>query len=424
MDLFGASEKEMPLAWRLRPRNLDEFSGQEHILAPGRPLRNLIEKDKIVSLILFGPPGSGKTALAHIIAQKTDSQFISLNAVTGGIKDIRDAVSAARHRRTILFVDEIHRFNKIQQDALLPHVESGEITLIGASTHNPFFSLVPALASRSIIFPFHPLTPSEIRAVLKRALDDPRGIQHPGLTVAEEALDFIASWSDGDARRALNMLELSYLTFRKDSASLHLTLDLVQEAIQTKTLYYDEDDHYDTISAFIKSMRGSDPDAAVYWLSKMIEAGEDPMFLARRIVICASEDVGNADPHALTLAVSAMSAVEKIGMPEGAIPLAQAAIYIACSPKSNASYAALTKATEKIRSGYIQEVPPHLRDSHYSGAQRLGAGIGYKYPHDYEGGYIEQQYMEIPERFYEPKERGFEKTLKYRIQRRRKQADV
>lgn len=423
MDLFGAAEKDMPLAWRLKPTNLDEFVGQRHLLGEGRPLRNLIEKDRIVSLILFGPPGTGKTAIAQIIARRTNSFFISLNAVTSGIKEIRDSVSASRKGRTILFIDEIHRFNKTQQDALLPHVESGDIVLIGASTHNPFFSLVPALASRSIIFQFDQLKPKEIHSILFRAINDPRGIADKELTADDDALDFIVSLSDGDARRALNMLELSYLTLVGTGERKHLTLAHVQDAVQTKTLYYDEDDHYDTISAFIKSMRGSDPDASIYWLAKMIESGEDPMFLARRIVICASEDVGNADPDALLIAVAALHAVEKIGMPEGAIPLAHATLYIACAPKSNAAYSALGNAREKIRSGYVEKVPAHLRDSHYSGAKRLGSGIGYKYPHNHPGHYVSQSYMQNYEQFYFPTEEGFEKTLRNRMEKRRKQAD-
>jgi len=423
MDLFGAAEKDMPLAWRLKPSALDEFIGQEHLLGTGRPLRQLIEKDRIISLILFGPPGSGKTAIAQVIARRTNSFFISLNAVTSGIKEIRDAVSSSRKGRTILFVDEIHRFNKTQQDALLPHVESGDIILIGASTHNPFFSLVPALASRSMIFQFNALSPKEIRTVLLRGVTDPRGLNDNALTIDDDALDYLTSLSDGDARRALNMLEISYLTLNRSEGEKRLTLSHVQDAVQKKTLYYDEDDHYDTISAFIKSMRGSDPDASIYWLTKMIEAGEDPLFLARRIVICAAEDVGNADPDALLVAVSALHALEKIGMPEGAIPLAQATLYIAAAPKSNASYMALNKAREHLKSGYVQDVPVHLRDSHYSGAKRLGAGSGYKYPHNYPDHYVSQAYMEKAEQFYFPTEQGFEKTMKTRIEKRRKQAN-
>ncbi|GBE31869.1 replication-associated recombination protein A [bacterium BMS3Bbin05] len=410
----------MPLAWRLRPVSLAEFTGQEHLLGEGKPLRKLIEKDRIVSLILYGPPGTGKTALAGIIAKKTRANFISLNAVTSGIKEIRDSLTTARHGKTILFIDEIHRFNRIQQDALLPHVESGEITLIGTSTHNPFFALVSALASRSMIFEFNPLRPEEIRTILNRAFSSPDGINDPDLAADDDAIGLITTLSDGDARRALNILEISCMTLPEGTGPGHLTLEHVQEAIQRKSAYYDEDDHYDTVSAFIKSMRGSDPDAAIYWLSKMIDAGEDPMFIARRIVICASEDVGNADPAALTVAVSAMNALEKTGLPEGAIPLAQAAIYIACAPKSNASYMALKEATDRIRNDYIQEVPGHLRDSHYTGAKRLNAGKGYKYPHDYDGHFISQKYMVKPERFYRPSGEGYEKTISEIMESRRK----
>ncbi len=419
MDLFGATNKDRPLASRLRPGDLSEFVGQEHILSAGKPLRKLIEKDKIVSLIFYGPPGSGKTALAEIIAGRTNANFITLNAVTSGIKEIRDSLTTARHGKTILFVDEIHRFNRMQQDALLPHVESGEIILIGASTHNPFFSLVPALASRSMIFQFEPLSREEIGMVIDRAIEHPDGLNAPGLAMEDKAKDMITSLSDGDARKALNMLELSYLTAPGEGTKV-ITLEHVQSSVQRKSSYYDEDDHYDTISAFIKSMRGSDPDASVYWLSKMIDSGEDPMFIARRIVICASEDVGNADPNALNVAVSAMQALEKIGLPEGAIPLAQATIYIACAPKSNASYVALKEATHSIRNSTTQEVPAHLRDASYKGAKRLGAGIGYVYPHDHEGHFVEQQYMMSPERFYRPSQEGFEKTISERIERRRK----
>jgi putative ATPase len=420
VNLFGASEKDMPLAWRLRPEDLSEFTGQDHLLSGGKPLRELIDRDRIVSLIFYGPPGTGKTALAEIIAKRTRANFISLNAVTSGIKEIRDSLTTARHGKTILFIDEIHRFNRMQQDALLPHVESGEIILIGASTHNPFFALVPALASRSMIFQFNPLSPDEIRAIIDRALTDHKGINDPQLSVDKDAVEIITTLSDGDARRALNILELSYLTLSGSDREKRITLDHVQESIQRKSAYYDEDDHYDTISAFIKSMRGSDPDATIYWLSKMIDAGEDPMFIARRIVICASEDVGNADPDALNLAVSAMNALEKIGLPEGAIPLSQAALYIACAPKSNASYVALKEATNRIRHDAIQQVPVHLKDAHYKGAKRLGAGKGYKYPHDYEGHYVSQQYMLSPERFYRPSKEGFEKTISQMIEARRK----
>jgi putative ATPase len=403
----------------MQPADFDDFLGQSHLLGPNRPLRRLIEEDKIVSLIFYGPPGTGKTALAHIIARKTKADFISINAVTAGVKDIREAVSSIRSAKTILFVDEIHRFNKIQQDALLPYIETGELTLIGASTENPFFSLVPALSSRSLIFRFNPVPKEDLKGLVKKAVIDSRGLADSSVSLAEDAADFIASVSEGDARRALNILELAFLSLGDAGKERVITLARVKEALQNKTLYYDEDDHYDTISAFIKSMRGSDPDAAVYWLAKMIESGEDPLFIARRIVICASEDVGNADPRALVVAVSAMQALERIGMPEGRIPLAQATVYIAAAPKSNASYMAIEKAAEELRAQPVQQVPDHLRDAHYSGAKRLGAGKGYLYPHVFPGHYVEQDYMKIKKLFYDPSAEGFERVIKLRLQKRR-----
>jgi len=424
LELFESQKKSHPLAWRMQPEDFDDFLGQSHVLGVNKPLRRLIEEDKVVSLILYGPPGSGKTALAHIVAKKTRSRFISINAVTAGIKDIRDAVGIAKSGKTILFVDEIHRFNKLQQDALLPYVETGELVLIGASTQNPFFALVPALSSRSSIFRFNPIPQEDIVHLLKRALSDKRGLGDYPISLEEEALDFIASVSEGDARRALNVLELSFISSFDDAAGSYIiTLPHVRDAVQNKTLYYDEDDHYDTVSAFIKSMRGSDPDAAVYWLAKMIEAGEDPLFIARRIVICSSEDVGNADPHALVVAVSAMTALEKIGMPEGRIPLSQAALYVAAAPKSNASYMALDKATEAIQSETVQEVPAHLKDAHYSGAKRLGAGEGYVYPHNFPGHYVKQEYLREKKSFYTPSSEGYERIIKSRLQKRRSTRD-
>jgi putative ATPase len=408
----------------MQPEDFDDFLGQSHLLGPHMPLRRLIEEDKIVSLILYGPPGTGKTALAHIIAKKTRAEFISINAVTAGIKEIREAVSSVRSEKTILFVDEIHRFNKIQQDALLPHIETGELTLIGASTQNPFFALVPALSSRSMIFQFHPIPNDDLKRLVTRALSDTRGLGDHHASIQDEAVDFIASVSEGDARRALNILELAFLSSTDGGEGRRIiTLAHVKEVLQNKTLYYDEDDHYDTISAFIKSMRGSDPDAAVYWMAKMIESGEDPLFIARRIVICASEDVGNADPQALVVAVSAMHALERIGMPEGRIPLSQAAIYVAAAPKSNASYAAVEKAIEEIRTRPVQQVPDHLKDSHYAGAKRLGAGKGYLYPHRFDGHYIPQDYMHIHKSFYTPSSEGYEKVIKSRLQKRRSTSD-
>ncbi len=422
MELFRTSRRTPPLAWRMQPENFDDFLGQSHLLGVQRPLRRLIEEDKIVSLILYGPPGTGKTALARIIAKKTKAEFIPINAVTAGIKDIRDAVSSIRSDKTILFVDEIHRFNKVQQDALLPYIETGELTLIGASTQNPFFALVPALSSRSVIFQFRPIPVADLKQLLARALSDPRGLGDHNPSIEDEAVDFIASVSEGDARRALNILELAFLSCNDEGGAV-ITLHHVKEVLQNKSLYYDEDDHYDTISAFIKSMRGSDPDAAVYWMAKMIESGEDPLFIARRIIICASEDVGNADPRALVVAVSAMHALEKIGMPEGRIPLSQAAIYVASAPKSNSSYTAVEKALEEIRTQPVQQVPSHLKDSSYAGAKRLGAGKGYLYPHSYNGHHIKQEYMSVHKSFYNPSEEGFEKVIKSRLQKRRSTTD-
>lgn len=407
----------------MQPEDFDDFLGQSHLLAVQKPLRRLIEEDKIVSLILYGPPGTGKTALAHIIAKKTRAEFISINAVTAGIKEIREAVSSIRSEKTILFVDEIHRFNKIQQDALLPYIETGELTLIGASTQNPFFALVPALSSRSVIFQFRPIPKDDLKRLVTRALSDAKGLGGHHASIEDEAIDFIASVSEGDARRALNILELAFLSSGGREGGRVITLGHVKEVLENKTLYYNEDDHYDTISAFIKSMRGSDPDATVYWMAKMIESGEDPLFIARRIVICASEDVGNADPQALVVAVSAMHALERIGMPEGRIPLSQAAIYIATAPKSNASYVALEKASEEIRTQPVQPVPDHLKDSHYTGAKRLGAGKGYLYPHSFDGHYITQDYMRIHKSFYTPSSEGYEEVIKSRLQKRRSTTD-
>ena len=424
MELFKTQNRIPPLAWRMQPGDFDEFLGQTHLLGANKPLRRLIEEDKIVSLILYGPPGTGKTALAHIIARRTRADFISLNAVTAGIKDIREAVLSIKSDKTILFIDEIHRFNKTQQDALLPHIETGDLTLIGASTQNPFFSLVPALSSRSMIFQFNALSADDLKILLGKALTDKRGLGEYAVSIEEGAVDFITSVSEGDARRALNILELSFLSSFGAADEKHvITLKHSKDVLQNKTLYYDEDDHYNTISAFIKSMRGSDPDAAVYWLARMLESGEDPLFIARRIVICASEDVGNADPYALVVALSAMHALEKIGMPEGRIPLSQAVIYVAAAPKSNASYIAIDKALEAVRTEPVQQVPAHLRDAGYAGAKRLGAGKGYQYPHNFEGHYVKQDYMPVHKSFYSPSSEGHEKNIKSRLQKRRSRAD-
>lgn len=414
---------EPPLAWRMRPRDLSEFIGQGHILGPGKLLRRAIETDRFMSLILYGPPGVGKTALAHLIAERSRAHFVSLNAVTAGVADIRKVTQEATleraqsGKRTVLFIDEIHRFTRVQQDALLPDVERGNITLIGASTQNPFFAIIPALSSRSQIFEFKPLTNEDIRSIVLRALaDKERGLGNLPVTLAPEALELIVTKANGDARRALNALELGALSTAPGAdGAIVYDLPIAEESIQKKAMVYDEDEHYDTISAFIKSMRGSDPDAALYWMAKMIYAGEDPLFIARRIVIAASEDVGNADPRALFVAVSAYQAVERIGMPEGAIPLAQAATYVASAPKSNASYLAVREAMKDIEEGKLMPVPDHLKDAHYKGAQRLGRGRGYKYPHDYPGHYTVQEYLPQKREYYRPTEQGEEKRIKERL---------
>ena len=407
----------------MRPRNLSEFVGQEHILGAGKLLRRAIEIDRFMSLILYGPPGTGKTALAHLIAERSSAHFVSLNAVTAGVADIRKVTHEAMQEReqsdkkTLLFIDEIHRFTLVQQDALLPDVERGTITLIGASTQNPFFAIIPALSSRSQIVEFKPLNNEDLKALILRALaDKDRGLGNLSVTLTPDALGLIIAKSNGDARRALNALELGVLSTPPgpDGAILY-DLPAAEESIQQKALVYDEDEHYDTISAFIKSMRGSDPDAALYWMAKMIKAGEDPLFIARRIVIAASEDVGNADPRALFVAVSAYQAVERIGMPEGAIPLAQAAVYVASAPKSNASYLGIKEAMRDIEEGSLIPVPDHLKDAQYKGAGRLGRGKGYKYPHDFPGHYTAQDYLPLKREYYRPSEQGEEKRIKERL---------
>ncbi len=420
MDLFdqgenaretsGPSSATAPLAYRMAPATLDEYVGQDHIIGKGSLLRRAIEADRITSLILYGPPGTGKTALARVIANRTHAHFEWLNAAVAGIEDLRKIIQSAKARRsngvrTVLFLDEIHRFNKLQQDVLLPDVEEGVITLIAATVENPFFYINSALISRSQVFELKPLNDESLLKILDAALRDrDRGLGDIKIQADSDALGHIAKMADGDARKALSALELAALTTTPDKEGiLHITLATAEESIQKKAVLYDKkgDQHYDTISAFIKSMRGSDPDATVYYLAKMLYAGEDPRFVARRIVICASEDVGNADPMALVVATSALKAVEFVGMPEARIPLAQAAIYIASAPKSNACYLAIEAAMGDIANEETMEVPDHLKSSSYSGAKKLGRGEGYKYPHDF-GGHVEQEYMKKKRTYYKP----------------------
>lgn len=434
-DLFFAEKhremmKTSPLSVRMRPQNLDEFVGQSHILGEGKLLTRAIESDRISSLILYGPPGTGKTTLAHCISNKSDAVFERVNAVASNVEELRKIISGAQHRRlnsgskTIVFIDEIHRFNKAQQDVLMPDVENGNIVLIGATTLNPFFSLVSPLLSRSLVFELQPLENKDVLTLLKRALkDEERGVGFLDIKADIKALNFLAKICDGDARKALNALEIGTLTTPKDKDGVvHFTLEIAQESIQKKQVNYDRDGdaHYDTISAFIKSMRGSDPDATLYWLAKMIYAGEDPRFIARRISICASEDVGNADPQALVLAMSAFHAAEVLGLPEARIPLAQAAVYIACAPKSNAAYMGIDKALADVKDNKTQGVPTHLKDAHYSGAKKLGHGEGYKYSHNFEGHYVNQEYMPDKIQYYFPTDQGYEKKIKDRLAKLKK----
>jgi putative ATPase len=422
--------RNQPLAARMRPRNLDEFAGQTHILAPGQLLRRAIEADRIQSLIFFGPPGTGKTSLAQIIARQTKSKFERLSGVESNVADMRRVLAGASNRLentgqpTILFIDEIHRFNKAQQDILLPDVESGVVRLIGATTHNPFFFVNSPLVSRSQIFELRPLTEEELFTLLQRAVADAeRGLGYLKIQAEENALRHLAKISDGDARKALNALEIAALTTspQKDGI-VHIDLSAAEQSIQKKAVVYDDEDaHYDTISAFIKSMRGSDPDAALYWLAKMIHAGEDPRFIARRIVICAAEDVGLADPMALVLANACLSASEFVGWPEARIPLAEATIYIATANKSNSAYLAIDAALEDVRSGRTIPVPEHLRDANYKGAERLGHGKGYEYAHDHPEHFVAQDYLGVDKIYYEPTEQGVEKKIKERLDNWRKQ---
>ncbi len=424
MDLFNSTDdKNTPLAWRMRPEKLEDFVGQMHVMAPGKLLRRVITSDTVKSLIIFGPPGSGKTAIAHLIAILTKAQFIGINAVTSGIADIRDAIARAKewrsagHDKTILFIDEIHRFNKTQQDALLPYVEQGIVILIGVSTQNPFFSIIPPLSSRSLILEFKPLSGEELNIILDRTLNEKdRGMGNYHVNMSKDAREHLIRTSEGDARRLLNALEIGILTTKpNDKGEIVYDLNVAVESVQKKYVQYEDgDSHYDTISAFIKSMRGSDPDATLYWLAKMIYSGEEPLFIARRIVICASEDVGTADPRALMIAVSALHALEAIGMPEGRIPLAEAAVYVATAPKSNACYAGIDAALRDIENGVVQSVPDYLKDSHYTGASRLGRGKGYKYPHDF-GGYVEQKYLLNSTIYFNPTSNGYEANIKKRV---------
>ena len=426
--------RHQPLAARMRPRSLDEFAGQSHIIGPGQLLRRAIEADRIQSLIFFGPPGTGKTSLAQIIARQTKSRFERLSGVESNVADMRRVLASATNRLqntgqpTILFVDEIHRFNKSQQDVLLPDVESGVIRLIGATTHNPFFFVNSPLVSRSQIFELRPLTEADLLALLQRSLaDTERGLGYMKIEADEAALNHLARLSDGDARKALNALEIAALTTppRADGV-VHLDLATAEQSIQKKAVVYDGDGdaHYDTISAFIKSMRGSDPDAALYWLAKMIHAGEDPRFIARRIVICAAEDVGLADPMALILANACLAASEFVGWPEARIPLAEATVYIATANKSNSAYLAIDAALEDVRSGRTLAVPEHLRDANYKGAKRLGHGQGYEYAHDHPGHFVPQDYLGTGRRYYEPTDQGVEKKIKERVEKWRAQLDA
>jgi len=408
----------------MRPRDLNEFVGQSHILGPGQLLRRAIEADRIQSLIFYGPPGTGKTSLAQIIARQTKSKFERLSGVESNVADMRRVLSAAANRlsnkgqSTILFIDEIHRFNKAQQDVLLPDVEGGVVRLIGATTHNPFFFVNSPLVSRSQIFELRPLSEEELFELVQRALsDEERGLGYVKIQADEPALRHLAKLSDGDARKALNSVEIAALTTPPDEqGTVHINLAVAEQSIQKKAVVYDDEDaHYHTNSAFIKSMRGSDPDATLYWLAKMIHAGEDPRFIARRIVIHAAEDVGLADPMALVLANAAFQAAEFIGWPEARIPLAEAALYIATAQKSNSTILAIDAALEDVKSGRTLPVPEHLRDAHYQGAKRLGHGEGYKYAHDFPGHFVAQDYLGSDKRYYEPTEQGVEKKIKERL---------
>ncbi len=429
MDLFdymreNTIKKESPLAARLRPETLDEIVGQEHIIGKGKLLYRAIKADKLSSVIFYGPPGTGKTTIAKVIANTTSADFKSVNATVAGKKDLEDVIAAAKNnagmygKKTILFIDEIHRFNKGQQDYLLPYVEDGSVILIGATTENPYFEVNGALLSRSVIFELKPLTKDNIKELIRRAVyDKKKGMGSYNAQITEDAMDFLSDVCDGDARSALNAVELGILTTEPDKdGKITIDIETASECIQKRVVKYDKqgDNHYDTISAFIKSMRGSDPDAAVYYLARMLYAGEDIKFIARRIMICAAEDVGMADPNALNVAVSASLAVERVGMPEAQIILSEAVVYVATAPKSNASYMAVNEAMDSVRNDKIEKVPVHLQDAHYKGAAKLGHGVGYKYAHDYKYHYVEQQYLPdelVGRKFYNPTDNGYEKQV-------------
>jgi putative ATPase len=436
MDLFAESrwknlDAVAPLAIRMRPRSLDEFVGQEHFLGPGKLLRRMLQADRLTSIIFYGPPGTGKTTLAQVIANTIHCHFEQANAAAVGVKEVRAILDAAKERlangggRTVLFLDEIHRFNRAQQDILLADVEAGLILLVGATTENPFFAVNSPLISRSQIFQFAPLGEEEIRRLVKRAAaDKQRGYGQLAIRLDAAALDHWAVRCDGDARRALTALEIAVLSLQKQApeksaagGEIHITLDVAEQSIQRKAIVYDAtgDEHYDAASALIKSMRGGDPDAAVYWIARMLQAGEDPRFIARRIAILASEDIGNADPLAIQVAAAAFDIVEKVGMPEAQLTLAQAAIYMATAPKSNASALAIWAAMKDVKEGRTIAVPKHLKDAHYQGAKRLGHGSGYQYPHDDPSGFVQQEYLGVDKVYYEPTDRGHEAEIRRRL---------
>lgn len=427
MDLFAEQRRKAlqaaePLAVRMRPVTLEEFAGQQHFVGEGKMLRRLLQADRLSSAIFYGPPGTGKTTLAQVIAGYTKAAFEQLHAAAAGVKDVRDVLQRAKDRlersgqKTVLFLDEIHRFNRAQQDVLLEDVERGVVILIGATTENPFFTVNAPLVSRSQVFQFQPLSREDIAAVLQRALaDGVRGLGKLDIDITPDALAFLAEMSEGDARRALSALEVAALSQEgaKSGQKIRIDRDVAAESIQRKALVYDGkgDAHYDHISAFIKSVRGSDPDAAVYWLARMLEAGEDPRFIARRIAILASEDIGNADPQGLVVAAAAYTITERIGLPECQLTLAQATVYLACAPKSNASAKAIWGAADDVKNQRAVPVPKHLRDAHYSGSKRLGHGTEYKYPHDQEKGFVEQEYLGVDKRYYLPTNRGYERQM-------------